>query len=44
MNLNIVKEELNSGLGYDILLARFKKFHVLELINDHEDTVITMLG
>jgi hypothetical protein len=44
MNPNTLKEELNSGLDYDALLLGCQNCHLRELINDHEDIVITMLG
>ena len=44
MNPNMCEEDLGGGLGCVSLLAGCQNFHLRELINDHEDTVIPMLG
>jgi hypothetical protein len=40
----MLKEELGSGLDCDTLLARGHNGHLRESINNHEYTVISMLG
>jgi len=37
------KEEFSSGFGYDILLAGCHNGHLSELIDDHKNTIISML-
>jgi hypothetical protein len=44
MNPNMFKEELSGGLDCDSLLVWFQNFHLRELINNHEDIIIPMLG
>jgi hypothetical protein len=44
MNSNMLKEEIGSGLGCDTLLVGCQNCHLRESINDHEDTIITILG
>jgi len=44
MNPNMFKEELGGGLSCDALLAGCQNYHLRESINDHEGTVIPMLG
>jgi hypothetical protein len=38
------KEELGGDLNYDALLSGCQNYHIRESINNHEDTVIPMLG
>ena len=38
------KEEFSSGFYYDILLVGCHNGHLRESINDHENTVISMLS
>jgi hypothetical protein len=44
MNPITCKEDLSGGLNRDSLLARCQNCHLRELINDHEDTIIPILG
>jgi hypothetical protein len=44
MNPNTFKEEISNGLGCDDLLAGCQNYHFRELINEHEDIVIPVLG
>jgi hypothetical protein len=44
MNPNMLKEELSSGFGCDTLLTWCQNGHLRELIDNHKDTIITMLG
>ena len=38
------KEKLNSGFCYDTLLVGFQNGHLIESVDDHENTVISMLS
>ena len=38
------KEEFSSGFGYDILLAGCHNGHLREPVDDHKNTVISMLS
>jgi hypothetical protein len=38
------EDELGGGLNYDDLFLGYQISHLRELINDHEETVIPMLG
>jgi hypothetical protein len=38
------KEDLGSGLCYDALLARRHNRHLGKAINNHKNTVISLLG
>jgi hypothetical protein len=40
----MLEEELGGGLGCDTLLAGGQNGHLRESINNHEYTVISMLG
>jgi hypothetical protein len=44
MNPNTLKEDLSIDLGCDALLVGCENFHLRESINNHEETIITMLG
>jgi hypothetical protein len=44
MYLDLFKEELGSGLYYDVLLAGNQNFHVRKAINNHKNIVISLLG
>jgi hypothetical protein len=38
------KEELGSGLCYDVLLAGNQNHHLRKAINNHKNTVISPIG
>jgi hypothetical protein len=44
MNLKILKDYLSSGFDYDTLLTWCQNGHLRESIENHKDTIVTMLG
>ena len=44
MNPYILKEDLGHGLSCDSILAGCQNGHLRELINNHKNVVIAMLG
>jgi hypothetical protein len=44
VNPNMCKEDIGGVLGCDALLVGCQNCHLGELINEHEDIVIPMLG
>jgi hypothetical protein len=43
MYLDLIKEDLGSGLYYDVLLARNQNPHLRKVINKHKKIVISPL-
>ena len=44
MNPYMLKEEIGCGLIYDIILVGYQNGHLRELINNHKNAVVSILG
>jgi len=44
MNPNMRKEEPSSGFGCDTLFTWFQNGHLIELSDNHKNTIVTMFG
>jgi hypothetical protein len=44
MKLSMLKEELSSGFYHDSRLAKCQNGHLRELIDNHKEKSVTMLG